>query len=83
MKGWCVYVVRCADGSLYTGVTTALQRRLEQHNSGTGAAYTRGRRPVSLLWHEGAADRPSALRRELQIKRLPRKAKLNLTGQGS
>jgi len=78
---WCVYVLRCADGSLYTGATNDLQRRLRQHNDGSGAAYTRSRLPVSLLWHEPAEDRPAALRRELQIKRLPRSAKLLLIGQ--
>lgn len=80
MSRWCVYVLRCADGSLYTGVTTDVKRRLEQHNAGSGAAYTRSRRPVSLLWREDAADRPAALRRELQIKRLSRQAKLSLIG---
>lgn len=82
MAAWNVYVLRCADGSLYTGVTTDLERRLQQHNAGTGAAYTRSRLPVSLLWQEAAADRPAALRRELQIKRLPRSAKLSLVGHG-
>ncbi len=82
MAQWSVYVLRCADGSLYTGVTTDLERRLRQHNDGSGAAYTRSRLPVSLAWHEDAADRPAALRRELQIKSLRRSAKLSLIGPG-
>ncbi|QIB67579.1 GIY-YIG nuclease family protein [Kineobactrum salinum] len=70
----------CADGSLYTGVTVNLQRRVQQHN-GTlagGPRYTRGRRPVHLQWSEAAPDRAAALRREAAIKRLPRAAKLAL-----
>ncbi len=80
---WQVYVLRCADGSLYTGITTDLERRLAVHNSGAGAAYTRARLPVSLLWSEAAADRSSALKRELQIKRLPRSRKLRLVGDAA
>lgn len=72
---WHVYLVRCADGTLYTGVTTDLERRLAAHNGGRGAAYTRARRPVTLVHAEPAADRPSALRREWAIKQLPRAAK--------
>ena len=79
--GWQVYMLRCADGSIYTGITTDLTRRLSVHNSGSGAAYTRSRLPVQLLWSEPAADQSSALKRELQIKRLPRRSKLALTGK--
>ena len=63
---WYVYVVQCADGSLYTGVATDLQRRLRQHNGELtgGARYTMGRRPVQLLWSEALADRGAAQRRE-------------------
>ncbi|WP_026291833.1 GIY-YIG nuclease family protein [Marinobacterium rhizophilum] len=77
---WFVYILACADGSLYTGVTTDPQRRLQEHNSDNrlGARYTRARRPVSLLWHEQLDGRAEAQRREWQIKRMPRKRKLAL-----
>lgn len=77
---WCVYLLRCSDGSLYTGVTSDLDRRLRQHNGELrgGAAYTRGRRPVELLWREDAVDRAAAQRREASIRRLPRKHKLRI-----
>ena len=77
---WFVYILECADQSLYTGITTDLQRRLDEHNgSKLGARYTRSRRPVSLLHHESCADRSSATQRELEIKRLSRQQKLQLT----
>ena len=72
---WTVYLVRCQDGTLYTGVTTDLERRLAEHNAGCGAAYTRSRLPVQLIHYEEAVDRSSALRREHAIKRLPRAEK--------
>lgn len=77
---WRVYIVECADGSLYTGVAADLPRRLAQHNGEHpgGPKYTRGRRPVCLRWSEAAADRSLAQRREAAIKRLPRSAKLRL-----
>ena len=75
---WWVYLLRCRDGSLYAGCTTDLQRRLAMHNAGTGAKYTRSRRPVELIYQETAADRSAALRREAQIKRLSRQEKWNL-----
>ncbi|HWV39858.1 MAG TPA: GIY-YIG nuclease family protein [Vulgatibacter sp.] len=75
---WCVYLLRCADGSLYAGATNDLAARLARHGAGKGAAYTRARLPVSLAWWEAAADRGAALRREAAIKRLPRPAKLAL-----
>lgn len=75
---WFVYIVRCADHTLYTGITTDLERRLAEHNAGTGARYTRARLPVELIHAEPAADRSSASRREVAIKRLPRSAKLSL-----
>lgn len=79
---WWVYMLRCADGSLYTGVTTDLQRRLAQHNGerAGGARYTRCRRPVTLVWQEPGHDRGSAHRREAALKRLPRQRKLALAG---
>ncbi|MCP8688627.1 GIY-YIG nuclease family protein [Marinobacterium sp. OS208] len=77
---WFVYILACADGSLYTGVTTDPQRRLREHNGDNrlGARYTRARRPVELLWHEQLDGRAEALRREWQIKRMPRRRKLEL-----
>ena len=72
---WFVYLARCADGSLYTGVTTDPARRERAHNRGRGAAYTRSRRPVRLVHLEPARDRGAALRRELAIKGLSRKEK--------
>ncbi len=73
-----VYMVRCADGSLYTGWTTNLAQRLQHHNKGTGAKYTRSRRPVTLVYCEVHGDRSSALRREAAIKSLSRSQKLAL-----
>ena len=79
--GWHVYVARCGDGSLYTGITTDPARRERAHNAGRGASYTRARRPVRLVHLEPAADRGAALRRELAIKRLSREAKERLVAQ--
>jgi putative endonuclease len=67
---WFVYIVRCADRSLYTGITTDANRRVEQHNCGRGARYTRARCPVRLVYLESAGDRGAALRREHEIKRM-------------
>jgi uncharacterized protein (TIGR02453 family) len=75
---WHVYVARCGDGTLYTGITTDPARREAAHNAGRGAGYTRARRPVRLVHLEPAADRSAALRRELAIKRLPRRLKEQL-----
>ena len=72
---WLVYILRCADGSLYTGITNDLSRRLEQHNAGTASRYTRSRLPVTLVYHEEATTKGEALKRELVIKSLSRKAK--------
>lgn len=80
---WWVYVVRCADGTLYTGVTTDVARRVGQHNAGTASKYTRSRRPVELAYRQRAKDRGAALRRELAIKKLSRPAKLKLIGEGA
>lgn len=77
---WVCYVLQCADGTLYTGITNDLPRRLAAHNAGEGAKYTRGRTPVRLLHSEECADKPGALRREIQIKQLPRGGKLSLCG---
>ena len=77
---WHVYILQCADGSLYTGVARDLQRRLLQHNGeqAGGPKYTRGRRPVHLVWSQGASDRSAAQQREAAIKKLSRGKKLQL-----
>lgn len=75
---WYVYLLRCADGTLYAGCTIDPQRRLQQHNTGRGAKYTRSRRPVSLVYVEPAEDHSQALRREVALKRLSRREKLAL-----
>jgi putative endonuclease len=72
---WIVYIARCSDGSLYTGVTTDAERRLAEHNAGNGAAYTRSRLPVAMVYQELVCDRSGALRREHAIRRLTRKEK--------
>ncbi len=76
-----VYIVECADGTLYTGWTTDVERRLKAHNAGRGAKYTRQRRPVRLIYSEAVTDRRAALKREAAIKRLRRAAKLRLATQ--
>jgi putative endonuclease len=72
------YILECSDGTFYTGWSTDPERRERQHNAGRGARYTRDRRPVRLVYVEEQPDKPSALRRELRIKRLPREKKLKL-----
>lgn len=79
---WYVYMLRCGDGSLYTGSTTDVERRLREHQEGTGARYTRSRPPVTLAYAEEAPDRSAAQRREAAIKKLPRAQKLKLIGKG-
>lgn len=76
------YMLRCADGSLYTGWTADMGRRLRQHQNGTGGKYTRSRLPVSLLYCEKHEDRYLAMSREAQIKRLTRKQKIELIRTG-
>ena len=78
MRLYWVYIVRCADGSLYTGSTNDVGHRLQEHNSGRGSKYTRSRRPVILAFLEKAGDRRSALRLEARVKRLSRQEKLDL-----
>jgi putative endonuclease len=78
---WHVYVVRCADTTLYTGIARDLQARITQHNTGRGAKYTRGRRPVTLVYQEAAADHGAALRREHEIKRMAPQAKRALVAK--
>ena len=78
---WFVYLVRCADGTLYTGISNDLERRLTAHNVGSASKYTRSRLPAELIHAEPFADRSGASQREAQIKRLPRQAKLDLASE--
>ena len=77
-QNWNVYILRCGDGSLYTGISTDVQRRLAEHRSGKGAKYTRSRGPLELVYQEECPDKSAALKRELEIKALPRAEKLKL-----
>ena len=77
-----VYLLRCADGSLYCGWTTDPEARLKAHSSGRGAKYTRSRLPVQLVWSEACKDRHEALSREWHIKRMSREEKLAMIQQG-
>lgn len=70
-----VYILRCHDNSLYTGYTVDLKKRLEEHNQGTASKYTRGRRPVQLVYAEELPDKSSALKREYTIKRMKKSTK--------
>ncbi|NPV43768.1 MAG: GIY-YIG nuclease family protein [Firmicutes bacterium] len=73
-----VYILECSDATLYTGYTTEPERRVKEHNEGRGAKYTRGRRPVKLVYLEGFSDKSEAVKREKEIKKLPREKKLSL-----
>lgn len=79
---WWVYLLACGDGTLYTGITNDVERRLVMHQAGRGARYTRGRGPLTLLWQEPWPDRASASRREHAVKQLSRAAKLALAQTG-
>ena len=79
---WYVYILRCGDGTLYTGVTSDVTRRLKAHRAGRGAKYTRGRGPLELTYVEQVPDKRTALRRELAIKKLKREAKEALIWSG-
>lgn len=79
---WLCYILRCADDTLYTGITTDLEKRLAAHNEGTAAKYTRARGPVELVLAEHCADRSAALKREMAIKSLTRAKKLALIKSG-
>ena len=76
--GWQVYIIRCSDDSLYTGITLDVERRLTEHGGARGAKYFRGKRPRQLVYLEGGHTRGSACRREAAIKKLTRAAKLRL-----
>ena len=78
MADWTVYMLRCADGSLYTGIARDAAARLAAHNAGRGAKYTKARRPVAMIWSEPAACRSTASKREYAIKQLKRTEKLAL-----
>lgn len=75
------YIVECADGTFYTGWTTDLEQRVADHNAGRGSRYTRLRRPVKLVYFEHLSNRSEAMRREAQIKRMGRRAKLDRIAQ--
>ena len=79
--GWFVYILRCGDGTLYTGITDDVEKRLAAHRAGRGAKYTRGRGPLEPVYVEEQPDKPSALRREISIKKLPRQKKLALCAE--
>lgn len=78
MNSWIVYIVRCKDGTLYTGITKDLEKRIEAHDSGKGAKYTRGRGPVKLVWSQIAKSEGKAKQREAEIKKLSREEKQKL-----
>ena len=81
---WFVYILQCSDGSLYTGATTALRRRLDEHNnSNKGAKYTRTRQPVQLVWSAECGSRSEAMKREASIKKLDRPKKLLLVNNNN
>ena len=77
---WYLYMLRCGDGSFYTGITTDVDKRLEAHRAGKGAKYTRGRGPLELVYREECGSHSDALKRELEIKRLTRAEKQKLIG---
>ena len=82
-KPWYIYILQCVDGTLYTGITTDLERRVHEHNhTKKGAKYTSKRRPVKLVWHVHVQNRRIAMKEELRIKKLSRKQKLDLINKG-
>lgn len=82
LKVWWVYVLRCGDGSFYTGISTDPDRRLDQHRTGHGARYTRGRQPIDPWWHAGPFDKSQALREERRVKSLSHHQKEALRADG-
>ena len=80
MKDWCVYVLRCFDGTLYTGATNDVVERLKKHNAGRGAKYTKTRRPVVLLAVSGDMPKPDALRFERKVKKMRKQDKVEAVG---
>ena len=77
-KTWYLYILRCGDDTLYTGITTDVQRRLADHRAGKGAKYTRGRAPLELVYEDSCGTHSDALKRELAVKALPRAEKEKL-----
>ena len=77
-SNWFVYIIKCGDNSLYTGITTNIPRRLKQHKSGKGAKYTKGRGEFQLVYSETQPDKSSALKREIEIKSMKKPLKLEL-----
>ena len=77
---WSLYIIQCQDGSLYTGITTDISRRIKEHNAKKGAFYTQNKTPVKLVYQEEMANQSQARRREAEIKKLTRKQKLELIG---
>ena len=75
---WYLYILRCGDGTLYTGITTDVEKRFAQHCSGKGAKYTRGKGPLMLVYREECGDHSQALKREWEIKKLSRQEKMRL-----
>ena len=75
---WSLYILRCRDDTLYTGITTDVEKRFEAHQTGRGAKYTRGRGPLQLVYRETCGDHSAALKRELEMKKLPREQKQRL-----
>lgn len=82
IKDWFVYILECADGTLYTGITDDVDCRLEAHNAGKGAKYTKGRSPVKVRYMETVKGRSEASKREAEIKKMTRKEKKSLCGLG-
>ncbi len=80
--GWCVYIIRCSDNTLYTGITTDIDRRFRQHAEGSGAKYYRGRQPEQVVYIENNHNRSSASKREKQIKAMKRAEKEILISTG-
>ena len=79
-RNWVLYILECCDGTLYTGITNDLCRRLSEHQTGTGAKYTKGRSPVKLIYTEEYGSRSDASKREVEVKRMSRGDKLLLAG---
>lgn len=77
-KNWTLYILECGDGTLYTGISDNLEKRLAAHRAGKGAKYTRGRSPIFLRYTESCESHSQALRREIEVKRLSRSEKMKL-----
>ena len=75
---WYLYILKCKDGTFYTGITTDVEKRLEMHRSGKGAKYTRGRGPLELVYSETCENHSQALKREWEVKKLPKEQKMQL-----